>query len=421
MINENKIKLNANGGPIVFLGSMNAMPMMYALELKKKGFEVIYFVDAPVYDKLCRPENHFSDIEYPYPDWIVEINLKTQMLLPFFRILFSAYLDWKINKRSNKRPQVYVLNGFFISLSSFLGSGIPKIALSHGSDLDSWADVGGAATLANNFCGFSIFKFFPKILSKLLIKYVVVKQFNGFVESNKVVYFPYGFNAAGDLVIDALRKKGVHCYERYDISFEPLKNQNRSFNCSNNRLVVFSGVRFTYKTFSEGNADYNKGNDIIISGLAKYYQYNKNMEIHFVEKGPDVDDAKRLCKEFGLEHAVIWHKEMRFIELLDLYQKSDICFDQLGSHWIGAIGAYAMYLGKPLIANDNLPVKVGIWPRNNPICSAVTAEEVFNQLKRLQDINERERLSNESKRFVECYMSPNKLLNDLFAFESVGG
>ena len=117
--------------------------------------------------------------------------------------------------------------------------------------------------------------------------------------------------------------------------------------------------------------------------------------------------------------AMMIHKEMSFIELLGLYQKSDICFDQLGAHWIGAIGAYAMYLGKPLIANDNLPVKVGIWPRNNPICSAFTAEEVFDQLKRLQDINERERLSSESKRFVEYYMSPDKLLKELFAFESV--
>ena len=99
MISDDKIKLVVNGGPIVFLGSMNAMPMMYALELKKKGFEVIYFVDAPVSDKLCRPENHFSDIQYPYPDWIVEVSLKTQMLLPFFRKFFSVYLDRKVKSR----------------------------------------------------------------------------------------------------------------------------------------------------------------------------------------------------------------------------------------------------------------------------------------------------------------------------------
>lgn len=416
MISEDKIKLVVDGGPIVFLGSMNAMPMMYALELKKKGYEVIYFVDAPISDKLCRPENHFSDIEYPYPDWIVEINLKTQMLLPFFRILFSVYFDGKINKRSNKKPQAYVLNGFFISLAPFLRGGIPKIALSHGSDLDSWADIDGSDALADSFCDFSIFKLFPKFLSKILIKCVVLKQFNGFVGSNKVVYFPYGFNAAGDLVIDTLKKRGIHCYERYDVSFEPLKNQNRSFNCSNNHLVVFSGVRFTYRTFSEGNSDYNKGNDIIIKGLAKYYQYNKDMKIHFVEKGPDVNDAKCLCKELGLVDAVIWHKEMRFIELLDLYQKSDICFDQVGAHWIGAIGAYAMYLGKPLIANDKLPVDVGAWPKENPVCSASSAEDVYEWMCKLKSAEYRKEISGKSKEFVECYMAPHKLLSDIFEF-----
>ena len=35
---------------------------------------------------------------------------------------------------------------------------------------------------------------------------------------------------------------------------------------------------------------------------------------------------------------------MSFIKLLKLYQNSDICFDQVGAHWIAAIGAYALYL-----------------------------------------------------------------------------
>ena len=50
---------------IVFLGTMNAMPMMYAWELKKLGYRVLYFVDRPQSDTLSRPENHFPEISYP--------------------------------------------------------------------------------------------------------------------------------------------------------------------------------------------------------------------------------------------------------------------------------------------------------------------------------------------------------------------
>lgn len=412
-----KIKLVVGGGPIIFIGSMNAMPMMYALELQKKGYEVIYFVDSPASDKLSRPENHFSDIEYPYPEWIIEVNIKTQMLLPFFRKYFAEFLDAKTSKIINKPPQAYVLNGFFISLVPFLQKDVPKVALSHGSDLDSWADIDGVEVLSDSFHVHSIFKYIPKFLAKKLIKKVVLRQFNGFNSADKVVYFPYGFSSNGDRVIDKLRQRGIACHERYDISFEPLKNQSRTCKEAGDKLVVFSGVRFTYDTFSEGNSEYNKGNDLIIKGLARFYQDHKELVVHFVEKGPDVGKAKLLCKETGLEPAVVWHKEMKFIELLGLYEQSDVCFDQLGRHWIGAIGGYALWLGKPLIANDRLPVDIGFWPKVNPICTASNAKEVCDWLYKLDVYKARKDISDRSKCFAEEYMSPSKLLRCLFDFE----
>jgi len=67
------------------------------------------------------------------------------------------------------------------------------------------------------------------------------------------------------------------------------------------------------------------------------------IKVHFVEKGEDLHYAKEreLCKKLGLENVVIWHKEMPFKDLLALYRDSDICFDQLGDHWIAGIGGYA--------------------------------------------------------------------------------
>ena len=37
---------------IVFMGGMNAMPMMYALELRHAGYDVLYLVDVPRHDTL---------------------------------------------------------------------------------------------------------------------------------------------------------------------------------------------------------------------------------------------------------------------------------------------------------------------------------------------------------------------------------
>jgi glycosyltransferase involved in cell wall biosynthesis len=399
---------------IVFLGSMNAMPMMYAWELKKRGYNVLYFVDAPIADALSRPENHFADIEYPYPEWIIEIKIPTQMILPYFSALHAKVLLQKIRAISKNRISCFVLNGFFISLAPWLKSHGQVVALSHGSDLDVWANKSQALGLANSFCRRSLFKLFPRWISKKLIVKAVENQYLGFCESQAVVYFPTGFNDAGDEVLGSICEKGVSVVERYDVSFEPLKNVSVQFKEPGQKTVIFCGVRFLYRTFPDGNSGYSKGNDVIIRGLAKYLERNKNIEIHFVEKGEDVSYAKTLCSDVGLDGVALWHKEMPFKELINLYSQSDICFDQVGEHWIGAIGAYALYLGKPLVANVATAVNLKVFPVENPIMSVKTDADIFRALVKLEDIEFRRRISHESKLFVKKHMGAEKALETLF-------
>ena len=125
---------------IAFLGSMNAFPMMYALILKKYGYEVIYVVDVPQSDTLSRPENHYPSIKYPYPDWIVEWKLPLQIVLLLSPKLFASHILSTLKKYNKKPIGCFVLNGFFISLAPYLRKAT-IVALSHGSDLDVWADV----------------------------------------------------------------------------------------------------------------------------------------------------------------------------------------------------------------------------------------------------------------------------------------
>lgn len=408
------IELDPKLGPVVFLGGINAMPMMYALELRKKGIEVLYFVDRPESDTLSRPENHFQDIKYPYPDWIVEWVLPTQIVLPLFPRCFAYFVKQSISKKTKKPPQAIFLNGFFCSLTPYFMQGVPKIFLPGGSDLDSWADVEGADNLGESFSNRSIFKYIPKIISKKLIKKIVKRQFFGASKCSKVVYFPKGFNETGDKVLSRLEDENVDVLGRYDISFEPLKYEKRGVVNENNKMVIFSGVRFIFKTFPDGNLEYSKGNNIIIEGLAQYYQRNKNIEVHFVEKGEDVFEAKKMCSELGLEDVVIWHKEMKFTELLGLYQKADVCFDQVGKHWIGAIGIYALWLGKPLISNDERAINNGLWGSEAPILSAKTALQIKEQLIRLESFELRRSISQRSMDFSEAKLGPQKVLKTIF-------
>lgn len=399
---------------IVFMGGMNAMPMMYALELKKLGFDVLYFVDAAPRDMLSRPENHYPEISYPYPEWVIEKRLFSQLLLPLFPRFSAYYYRWCIYRLTGRKKCVFILNGFFSSLSPFLFSASRKIALSHGSDLDVWGNTKGVDGLIAGFKKRSFFRFLPTPVAARVIKMIVGRQYEGYRQSDAVLYFPKGFNSAGDTVLQSLVDEGVQYISRHDISDEPLKRCTRTFKEPGAVLEIFSGVRFLFETFPNGNPGYNKGNDVIIKGLALYYSRNKNIRIHFVSKGEDVDAAKALCGKLGIDAAVVWHDEMKLSELLALYQASDICFDQVGAQWIGAVGGYALWLGKPLIANDASLVGSGVWPKENPICSASTAQAVCDWLVKLENIGLRREVAEESKRFVEAHMMPGSVLQKLF-------
>lgn len=403
---------------IVFMGSMNSMPMMYALELKKLGFEILYFVDAPIENALCRPEHHFPSISYPYPDWIIELALPTQMLLPLFPRIAAAWCEGKIRRKTKKEVGCFVLNGFFVSLAPFLAKSADKIGLSHGSDLDVWADRAGTGSLAVSFHDQSIFRYLPSVVSIRLIRWVVQRQYSGFARTKVVLYFPRGFHKRGDQIIDSLIAAGVHYVPRYDMSFEPVRDCSRTFKKPSPTLRILSAVRFKYMTFPDGGTEENKGNDIIIEGLAKYYARNPNIKIDFVEKGEDVGFAKVLCGKLGLTDVVMWHKEMPLRELLLLYVQADICFDQVGSHWIGAIGGYALYLGKPLIANPSAAVRAGVWPRDNPVCSATTADEIMDWLTKLEAVELRNAISDKSKAFAESNLTSRETLRTVFGVVS---
>jgi glycosyltransferase involved in cell wall biosynthesis len=399
----------------IFMGNMNSMPMMYARELKSRGSSVFFFVDAKKNNYLCRPEATFSDIKYPYPEWIIEKVVLGQLVVALFPKIFSIYYRYifrRIIGRQNNSH--YVLNGFFVSLAPYLKKTGKVTCLSHGSDLDTWADIKGLPTLQVSFRNRSFLKFLPSIIAKSFISLAVKNQLKGFECAKSILYFPKGFNSKGDKVIQYLEYIGVNHIPVRGFSSSSLIGGCRDFRKNSNKLVIFSAVRFIFHTFPDANPEYNKGNDIIIKGLAKFVQSYKNIEIHFVEKGEDVDLAKELCRNLDLSPYVIWHKEMSFIELLNLYEASDICFDQVGTHWIGAVGGYALWFGKPLIANVSREVAAGVWPQKNPVLQASNEDDIFLALVHLTSEENRKAISDASKKFFDDYLDFSHVVDELF-------
>lgn len=384
----------AADGAILFFGSMNSMPMAYALDLKRRGQDVVYFVDVPAGVTLSRPECHYPEVTYPYEDWVVEA--PTRSMLP--GILPRLVLKRLLAKARRRRPigkiKAVFLSGFFIALAPYFPRDTVRVFLSYGSDFEAWSDPEHIDDLARGLEGRSVFRVLPSRIAKWLLGSVVRRNFDAARQCDALMYFPRGVVPTAGPLIDKLEAAGVRHVPRYDIDFSHL-GAVEPFRETGDKLIVISPVRFLYKTFSEGHDDYSKGNDILIRGLAKFYRSHPNLEVHFFEKGIDLADAKRLCAETGLASAVVWHPEMPFQELLALIRGADIYCDQVGKHIIGT-GMYAMFLGKPVITNM---AKLPFWA-DGPIRHAATADEVSAQLDALADVDTRRRVAADSRRFA---------------------
>ena len=74
---------------IGFLGNSNNYPFRLAQALRALGHDVVFFVDRPRSESRHRPECHYTDVPYPYPNWVREI----EPLNPMQIVLIRGPLD----------------------------------------------------------------------------------------------------------------------------------------------------------------------------------------------------------------------------------------------------------------------------------------------------------------------------------------
>lgn len=390
---------------IGFVGSMNAMPMAYALKFHRDGFDVRYVVEADRSDYLMRPEHQYArEVAYPYPPWIIE--------LPWISdIAHAARLPWS-NRAAVQAMQdrdVVFLNDYGLALATAMPRRAVCVALSSGADID----VLCRPEMALAFAAQTRRRLLYPLRLALELRRTALHR-SGLRRCEVISYFPRGLNPVGDALIAQLGR-GAQAVERYDVNFEaagvrPVPVLRRPLT----RILV--PVRFNLLPLAGQTFEY-KGNDLILRALARYRQRQPGLEIHLFEKGPapDLALARQLVAELGLQDCVVWHPTMPLAQLLDLYADCDLCFDQVGNHWMGAVGCYALFIGRPLIANARLDVFGRLWGDATPILHATSVDEIHAQLLRCEDLAFRERVAEAGHAFAREHLDTESVYQRLRA------
>lgn len=382
---------------IGFVGSMNAMPMAYALKFRRDGHDVRYVVEAEPGDHLMRPEHQYAnEITYPYPPWIVEIPWVSDLA-------HHASLPWSNCEavRAMADMDIVFLNDYGLALAPYLPRKSLRVALSSGADIDVLCRWEMARTFAA-----SVRRKWLYPVRLVLELWRTHLQRRGLEWCEVISYFPRGLNPLGDSVIAAISRNGKapRLIERYDANFAAAGVTRIPIPRRPLRKVLVP-VRINLLPPVGGEFEH-KGNDLILRALALYRQRQPAIEVHLFEKGPPADLAlaRQMCRDLGLEPNVIWHKPAALSQLLEMYADGDVVIDQVGRHWMGGIGFYALYMGRPVIANARLDVFGRIWGTETPILNATSVDEILAQLIRCEDLEFREQIADRGHAFARDYL-----------------
>ena len=391
---------------IGFIGSMNAMPMSYALKFRRDGHDVRYVVEAPRSDYLMRPEHQYPrEVGFPYPSWIFEC------VRPYGLVghAFAGIRYAKIVAAMADRDVVF-LNDYGLALAPHLPARVLCIALSSGSDVDVYCSYAAAWSYSLQVRRRWLFP------ARLALEFMrCFNQRRGLKRCDVLAYFPEGLNEKGDRIVREMvrRKPRTQVVRRYDLNFQATGATYAPPEARPLRKILVP-VRFNIHPPTGSEFEY-KGNDLIIEALAAYKKRNPAIEVHLFDKGvaADIDFARELCRRLDLESSVVWHKEVPLEQLLRLYEECDVCFDQVGSHWMGAIGCLALYTGRPLIANARLDVFAALWGDDPPILHATTVDQICAQLVRCEDPGFRAALARRGHDFAVAMLDTENVYRHL--------
>ncbi len=406
---------------IGFLGNQNNFPFILARGLRRLGHDVRVVIDCT--HPLDRPESRYSDISYPYPDWIREtppVNLED--------IVFDRQ-PWKEAVAHVADCDALVLNKFAYDAATRLR--IPALALVTGADVECYAnphaaeafachqtrDARGRQWVRTAFCPGPIdATFLSQLVSQLpmplyrtwhkqFFRLFVRRQRAGLRHAIAISALPDGTSVPMAEVMRSCVRPGA---KRLHLLMADVEWVVPSPAPNNPVLRIFNAARVLWqRPFPPTVGDWeNKGTDVLLKGVALWHRRTgRALDVRLVEKGPSVPATKVLTRELGIGHLVHWQPEMTQAEVFTEYTRADIVAEQCGDHVLGMAGYEAMASGRPVIANARPELYGPLLGTPVPVAQARTPEEIAARLDHLSDPAERARLAAEGRRFVEHFLS----------------
>jgi len=389
---------------IGFLGNAGNSPFLMARAIQSLGHEVVFVIDSP--HRINRPESRYKDITLPYPSWVVDCSPLDLWQYPPDLLKIEKVV------KALSDCDALVLNEFGLSLWGALKK--PAFALLTGTDIEVLADFRYADFATGGWAApvglLKKIRFWKQRRSQRELKvhllHKIGEQRDAIRHAVGVHYFPAGMLPNADRILTELevdRDRRVFFFPaemRYAYAAYP---ENRT-------LRLFNVARITWRKSSVPflcELDY-KGTDVLIRGLGLFVRESRiPIEIRLVKKGADLEMTRQLIDEEGLAPYVTWLEEMDHSKLYDEYKNADVVTDHFGQGSIGMGALDALAVGRPVIANGSPAVFRKALGEEPPICHAITAEDVRNQLLKLATNRAlRESIGKQSRLYVEKYCNP---------------
>ncbi|MEO8358549.1 MAG: hypothetical protein ABI672_00845 [Vicinamibacteria bacterium] len=370
-----------------FLGNANNYPFMLARAFRRAGHDVLFVVDRTTL--LDRPENRYSDVGPPYPTWIHDASN-----LPAAWSFHKPGPELRSVIESLRSCDAVVLNQAGLALAPWIER--PHIGFLTGADLTVLANTAYGKD-AEGYRG----------TERAALELLIASQREGIRSSVALSYFYPGVIPIGDALlaeigIDEDRRLFSPMSDTDYIPFSPPPN--------NEILRVFCPARLCWirKPGEPVTEDY-KGTDILLRGLARFVATTgRRLDIRLPRKGKDLEAAKTLVTELGLDPLVQWFEPMSQAAVLLEYAEADIVFDQLGKSIIGMSGMDALAVGRPVIANGRPEVVERFLGQPFAVLQASTPDEITEQLLALSTLDAREAAGKAARAFVVEHCSSDR-------------
>ena len=165
------------------------------------------------------------------------------------------------------------------------------------------------------------------------------------------------------------------------------------------------------------------GYDRVIEGLHKYN--GKNVFLHFVGNGTEIEKYKQLVQEYQLQRQVFFHGTLSGKELDEVFNMSDIALCSLGCHRInifeGSFLKSREYLCRaiPIVTST----KIDIIPDDFDYClrvpedeSSIDIEKIVKFAKRIYSSDERIEITKIIREFAENNCSMENAMKSVFDY-----